>query len=141
MSDSGLAQVRSAYDVAETIDRLSKAAGDNGLLIFARIDHAAGAENIGMSLRPTELLIFGHPRGGTAVMLDRQTAGLDLPLRALAWEDEAGRVWLTYNDGDWFADRHELSRASSTAVTGLHGTLSELVAEAAGVVEEDMSVY
>ena len=75
-------------------------------MVFARIDHAAGAASVGMALRPTELLIFGNPKGGTPLMQDRQTAGIDLPVKALAWEDADGKTWLSYNDADWIAARH-----------------------------------
>ncbi len=128
MSDQGLITILSNHPVRETIDRFEQAATAAGLRIFGRIDHAAGAAEIGAQLRPTELLIFGHPRGGTPLMQDRQTAGIDLPVKALAWEDEAGKVWLTYNDAGWLAARHRLSGATAPAVdaigTGLAGLAS-----------------
>jgi uncharacterized protein (DUF302 family) len=101
MDGDGLITIASAHPVSATIDRLAAAAEAAGMRVFARIDHAAGAAEVGMRLRPTELLLFGHPRGGTPLMLDGQTAGIDLPLRALAWEDAEGRVWLTTNDARW----------------------------------------
>ncbi len=103
MDDAGLVTVESASPVSETIDRLAAAAEAAGMRVFARVDHAAGAAEVGMTLRPTELLLVGNPRGGTPLMQDRQTAGLDLPLRALAWEDADGRVWVTTNDAAWLA--------------------------------------
>jgi uncharacterized protein (DUF302 family) len=87
--------------------------------VFARIDHAEGAAQVGMTLRPTELALFGNPRGGTPLMQDRQTAGIDLPLKALAWEDAEGHVWLTYNEATWLAQRHHLGAGSSGAVLAL----------------------
>jgi uncharacterized protein (DUF302 family) len=87
--------------------------------VFARIDHAAAAAQVGMALRPTELLLFGHPRGGTPLMQDRQTAAIDLPLKALAWEDAEGHVWLTSNEPAWLARRHQLGAGSSAAVAAL----------------------
>ncbi len=110
MSAHGLTSVESRYSVAETIDRLADVAVAAGLLIFARIDHAQGASDAGLVLRPTTLLIFGHPTGGTPLMQENQVVGIDLPVKALAWEDEDGRVWLTYNDATWMADRHSLER-------------------------------
>jgi uncharacterized protein (DUF302 family) len=93
MSENGMTAIPSAYPVPETIDRLERTATSRGLTVFARIDHGAGAAKVGMALRPTVLVLFGHPRGGTPLMQERQTAGLDLPLKALAWEDAEGRVW------------------------------------------------
>ena len=106
--------------VGETIDRLVETVTAAGMRVFARIDHAAGAAEVGMELRPTEVVLFGHPRGGTPLMQDRQTAGIDLPLKALAWEDEHGAVWLTTNDPQWLARRHGLGEPSRQAVAALH---------------------
>ncbi|HWE64087.1 MAG TPA: DUF302 domain-containing protein [Chloroflexota bacterium] len=119
MSDQGMSTIPSAFSVRETIDRLEQLATSRGLRVFARIDHAAGAAQVGMALRPTELVLFGHPRGGTPLMQDQQTAGIDLPLKALAWEDAEGRVWLTYNEASWLAQRHQLGAGSSAAVAAL----------------------
>jgi uncharacterized protein (DUF302 family) len=94
VSNNGLITVASRFGVGETLDRLMTALNGAGLRVFARINHANNAEEVGMKLRPTELLIFGHPKGGTPLMQDKQTAGIDLPVKALAWEDEEGRVWL-----------------------------------------------
>ncbi len=118
-SDNGLVTIASAFPVAETIDRLAAAVTAKGLTVFARIDHAAGAVAAGMALRPTELLIFGHAKGGTPLMQDRQVAGIDLPVKALAWEDETGTVWLTTNDAGWIAERHGLRAASAQAVAAM----------------------
>lgn len=125
MRTSGLVTVRSQYSVAITIDRLAAAATEAGLMVFARIDHGQGAADVGLELRPTELLLFGHPRGGTPLMLEQQTAGIDLPLRALAWEDDENTVWLTYNDADWLAERHGI--APSPAVTAIAQGVETLV--------------
>lgn len=102
----GLVEVKSAHGVKETITRFEIVAKERGLIIFARIDHAAGAQKIGKTLRPTELLIFGSPQGGTPLMECAQTSGIDLPLKALAWEDAAGQVWLGYNDPQYLVTRH-----------------------------------
>jgi len=126
----GLVTIESHVAVAETIDRLARAAEDAGLRVFVRVDHAAGAAEVGLELRPTQLLVFGNPRGGTPLMLDRQTAGIDLPVRALAWEDEEGRVWLTYNDAEWIAERHRLGRISAPAVAAMNAGLALLAGKA-----------
>ncbi len=132
MADNGLVSIESRFGVAETIDRLVAAVTGAGLRVFARIDHAAGAREVGAALRPTELLIFGHPKGGTPLMQDRQTAGIDLPLKALAWEDEQGKVWLSYNDVRWLAERHGLGGASRDAVAAIVAGTEKVIAVAAG---------
>ena len=132
MTENGLVSVESRFGVAETIDRLVETVISAGLRVFARIDHAAGAHEVGATLRPTELLIFGHPKGGTPLMQDRQLAGIDLPIKALAWEDEQGKVWLSYNDAHWLAERHDLSDASRDAVAAIAAGMQKVVAAAAG---------
>ena len=125
-SDNGLITIASKFSVRETIDKLAAAATSAGLRVFARIDHAAGASQVGMELRPTELLLFGNPRGGTPLMQDRQTAGIDLPVKALAWEDEHGAVWLTYNEAAWIAARHGLGASSKSAVDAIEAGIESL---------------
>jgi uncharacterized protein (DUF302 family) len=132
MTDDGMVTVPSERSVRETIDRLAAVVAAVGLQVFARIDHADNAAQVGMSLRPTELLIFGHPRGGTPLMQERQTAGIDLPVKALAWEDEAGQVWLTYNTGAWIAARHGLGATSATAVAAIDAGLAKVVGQVTG---------
>ncbi len=102
----GLVSVVSPRSAAETMTRLEGIVKERGLNVFARIDHAAGATKIGKTLRPTELLIFGNPQGGTPLMECAQTAGIDLPLKALVWTNEAGKVMLSYNDPAYLAKRH-----------------------------------
>ncbi|TPI50095.1 DUF302 domain-containing protein [Mesorhizobium sp. B2-9-1] len=133
MTENGLVSVESRFGVAETVDRLVETVTGAGLRVFARIDHAAGAREIGAVLRPTELLIFGHPKGGTPLMQDRQLAGIDLPIKALAWEDEQGKVWLSYNSPHWLAERHGLGDASRDAVAAIAAGMQKVVAAAAGV--------
>jgi uncharacterized protein (DUF302 family) len=106
MSDNGLITVPSAHGVKETIDRFELGVKSKGMTVFARIDHAAGAKEVGLMLRPTETLIFGNAKAGTPLMQSYQTIGIDLPLKVLAWEDAAGKVWLSYNDPAWLAARH-----------------------------------
>jgi uncharacterized protein (DUF302 family) len=136
MADNGVVSVESRFGVAETIDRLVEAVTHAGMRVFARIDHAAGAHEVGAELRPTELLIFGHPKGGTPLMQDQQTAGIDLPIKALAWEDGQGRVWLSYNDVQWLAERHGLGDASSSDVAAIAAGTKKLVATATGAGPE-----
>ncbi len=102
----GLIAFKSPYEVSETQDRLEALVAKKGMTIFARIDHAAGAAKVGKTLRPTQVLIFGNPKGGTPFMQCAQTLGIDLPLKMLAWQDEAGQVWLAYNDPAFLARRH-----------------------------------
>jgi uncharacterized protein (DUF302 family) len=130
MEPSGIVTVASRLGVKETIDRLADLVQRAGLLVFARIDHGAGARDVGLELRPTELLIFGNPRGGTPLMQDRQLAGIDLPVKALAWEDESGKVWLSYNDAEWIARRHGLGAASAEAVGAIAAGMAKSIAAA-----------
>ncbi|MCB1906561.1 MAG: DUF302 domain-containing protein [Rhodocyclaceae bacterium] len=124
----GLIVVESAHPVATTMDRFEKSAVGKGMKVFARIDHAAGANSIGRDMRPTELLIFGNPKGGTPFMACAQSVGIDLPLKALVWEDGAGKVWLGYNDPVWIAARHD---AGDCPVTGNIAAALKAFAEAA----------
>jgi uncharacterized protein (DUF302 family) len=94
MSVDGLTTIASSFAPEETLDRLEAQIKARGLTVFARVDHAAGATAVGMALRPTEVVLFGNARGGTPLMQDKQTAGIDLPLKYLVWQDEAGKTWL-----------------------------------------------
>jgi uncharacterized protein (DUF302 family) len=116
MSENGLITLPSAFGAKETIDRLVSEVKAKGMAVFARVDHAAGATAAGLTLRPTELLIFGNAKGGTPLMQAKQTIGIDLPLKALAWEDAGGKVWLSYNEPEWLARRH--GEAALQDVTG-----------------------
>ncbi|WP_372964036.1 DUF302 domain-containing protein [Marinobacter sp.] len=108
----GLIVMKSPFSAGETMDRLEKVVKERNLTVFARIDHAAGASKIDKSLRATELLIFGNPQGGTPLMECAQTTGIDLPLKALVWEDESSQVWLGYNDPAFIAQRHHVSECA-----------------------------
>jgi len=127
MPGDGLITVASGFSVRETVDRLVAFATSHGLMVFARIDHAEDAAKAGLQLRPTELLIFGHAKGGTPLMAEVQTAGIDLPLKALAWQDADGKVWLTHNDAAWIAQRHGLGPASAQAVKAMAAGLAAAV--------------
>lgn len=103
---AGLTTMASSFGLAQTIDRLESAIHEKGLTIFARIDHAAGAAEVGSTLRPTTLITFGDARGGTPLMQSVQTAGIDLPLKVLIWEDAASKTWVSYDEPSWIAQRH-----------------------------------
>ena len=130
MATNGLTIVQSNFGVKETMDRLEVEVKAKGLTVFARIDHASGAAEVGMQLRPTELLIFGNARGGTPLMQANQTVGIDLPLKALVYEAAAGKIWLAYNNPSWIAQRHELGTKASAVVQALTNALEALVANA-----------
>ena len=132
MAENGLVTVASTHSVKETIDRLEAAVKAKGLTVFARVDHAAGASAVGMPLRPTELLIFGNAKGGTPLMQAAQTIGIDLPLKALAWEDAAGKVWLSYNDPAWLAGRHGIAPQTAPVTQNLATALAAFTKHAAG---------
>jgi uncharacterized protein (DUF302 family) len=108
LAESGLVTVRSNFSVRETGNRLAWLLEEKGMRIVARINHAAGAASVDMMLRPTELLIFGNPKVGTPLMQCEQTVAIDLPQKMLIWEDESGTVWLTYNDPQYLAERHNI---------------------------------
>lgn len=130
MSNNGLVSVQSRVSAKETLDRLLAALATRKLTVFARIDHAAGAASVGLPLRPTELVIFGNAKGGTVLMQDRQSAGIDLPLKVLVFEEADGKAWLTYNDPVWIAERHGLGAASAAAVQAMAELLGAIAREA-----------
>ena len=109
---NGLVNVKSSHDVKTTADRLESILNQKGMKVFIRINHAAGAANIGKKLRPTELIIFGNPKVGAPLMQCSQSVGVDLPQKALIWQDDKGLVWLTYNNPDYLAGRHGLKECS-----------------------------
>ncbi len=123
MAADGLITIPSAFGPAETMRRLEAEVKAKGMTIFAHVDHAAGAAAAGMPLRPTDLLIFGAARGGTPLMEMAQTIGIDLPLKALIWQDAAGATWLSYNDPDWLAERHGLKPLPATSLNALSAAL------------------
>jgi uncharacterized protein (DUF302 family) len=132
MSGDGLVTLPSLHDFVTTLGRLTAALEAKGLAIFARIDHAAGAASVGLALPPTTLLVFGNPAGGTPLMQAAQTAGIDLPLKALVWQDADGAVRVTYNDPAWIAARHRLGGAAAHAVAALTSALDGLARHATG---------
>ncbi len=130
MAISGFIAIQSGFGPRETLDRFEAAIKVRGMSVFARIDHAAGAAAVGLTLRPTELLIFGNPKAGTALMLAAQTSGIDLPLKALSYQDETGKTWLAYNDPNWIAARHGLTGPAAAAAEPMAAALGALVKQA-----------
>lgn len=105
---NGLINLLSPYPVPETLKRVQSAVQSHGLTIFCLVDHGGEAAKVGLEMHPTELLIFGNPKGGTPLMLASPTVAIDFPLKALVWEDADGKVWLTYNSPDYLRQRHNL---------------------------------
>jgi uncharacterized protein (DUF302 family) len=132
MSDDGLITIASKLSVKETIDRLASTVTSKGMTVFGRVDHSSGAAQVGMPLRPTEVLIFGNAKGGTPLMQAKQTTGIDLPLKALAWEDADGKVWVTSNDPAWLARRHGLGADVNANVEALRAGLAAVTKAAVG---------
>ena len=130
MLADGLVTVASTFDVPTTLERLTQALEAKGITIFARVDHAAGAASVGLPLRPTTLVIFGNPVGGTPLMQAGQTTGIALPLKILVWQDVDGSVRLSYNDPAWIATRHGIGNDAQAAVSALTGALATLVRQA-----------
>jgi uncharacterized protein (DUF302 family) len=126
MAADGLVTVRSAYGPNETMNRFEAGVRAMGMTVFAHIDHAAGAAGAGLSLRPTDLLIFGNAKGGTPLMQLDQMIGIDLPLKALVWQDASGNTWLSYNDPSWLARRHALGNEADATVAAMTAALGAL---------------
>jgi uncharacterized protein (DUF302 family) len=126
MAADGLTSIRSSYGPNDTINRVEAEVKARGMTVFARIDHAAGAAQAGLSLRPTELLIFGNAKGGTPLMQSIQRIGIDLPLKALAWQDASGNAWLSYNDPSWLAKRHGLGHEVEGTVRAMSAALDAI---------------
>jgi uncharacterized protein (DUF302 family) len=132
MTPEGLRIVSSRGSVPDTLARLEHALQTRGITVFARIDHAAGASAAGLSLRPTQLVIFGNPKVGTPLMQSAQTIGIDLPLHVLVWEEGSGRASIGYNEPAWLAGRHGVDRSLPEIAT-MTQLLRTLVTEASGL--------
>jgi uncharacterized protein (DUF302 family) len=133
MTTAGLITLPSNFGAKETADRVAAAAIERGMAVLARIDHAAAAAKAGLVLRPTEVLLFGNARAGTPLMQVAQTIGIDLPLKALVWQDERGQTWLSYNDPQWLAERHGATAGTAAQVlTAMAQGLAGLAAAATG---------
>lgn len=125
----GMKVVESVHPVVKTMDRLAEKVKAAGFRVFARVDHGAGAKSVDMSLPPTELLIFGNPKGGTALMQSSATIGIDLPLKYLVWEDADGTVQVGWNDPAWMAGRHQITDKGKV-VDKVAGALNKFASEA-----------
>jgi uncharacterized protein (DUF302 family) len=126
MTPEGMVVRKSRYGPVETAERLLTAVAARGMTVMAQVDHAAAAASVGLELRPTKVIMFGAPRGGTPVMAAAQTAGIDLPLKVLVWQDAEGATWLGYNDPNWISARHGAS-AASAAIEAMAGALAAVV--------------
>ena len=130
MAIDGLITIKSSFGPEDTMKRLEAEVKAKGLTVFAHVDHAAGAAAVGMNLRPTDLIIFGNAKGGTPLMQQVQTIGIDLPLKALVWQDEAGMTWLSYNDPAYLAGRHGVGEPAKAVVAALAGALHAIATKA-----------
>jgi uncharacterized protein (DUF302 family) len=126
MAADGLKTIPSSYGPKDTMNRLEAEVKARGMTVFARLDHAAAAARAGLSLAPTELLVFGNTKAGTPLMQSIQTIGIDLPLKALVWQDPAGKTWLSYNDPAWLANRHGLGPEIQAAVGAMGAGLNAI---------------
>src|SRR5215470_11184721 len=136
MSDSlrvmeGLTSIQSSFGPKTTMDRLDAEIRAKGLNVFARIDHAAGAAEVGLTLAPTVLIIFGNARSGTPLMQSAQTVGIDLPLKILVWQDAANNTWVSHNEPSWIAQRHGVAGGEST-IDKMADLLRAIAREASG---------
>ena len=130
-SEKGMISKKSHYSVKVTLDKLENVLRKKGITIVTRWSHDAGAKKVGIPLRPTELLIFGNPKMGSHFFTSNQTAGIDLPMKALAWKDKKGQVWLTYNDPKYIANRHGIDNRPKI-VAKMTGALNNLTNVATG---------
>jgi len=130
MAAEGLVTIRSSYGPDETMNRFETEVRARGMTVFAHIDHAAGAAAVGMSLRPTDLLIFGNAEAGTPLMQSAQTIGIDLPLKALVWQDAAGITWLSYNDPGWLIKRHGEGHDTEPTINAMTAALNAVATKA-----------
>jgi uncharacterized protein (DUF302 family) len=126
----GLRVMPSLHGPVETMDRLEAAVTRHGMTIFARIDHGAAAEEVGMELKPTVVVLFGNPRAGTPSMRTMRTLAIDLPLRVLIWQDDEGATSLAYNDAAWLFRRHGIADDGTSDV--MNDVLANIAGEAAG---------
>jgi len=124
-ADNGLVYVPSKYTVPETLPRLESVVTSHGLTVFARIDFSGDAAKVGLKMPPTQLLIFGNPRAGTPLMLASTGIAIDLPLKALAWEDGNGKVWLSYNKPEYLMERHGIPKELLKNISAIGGLVEE----------------
>jgi len=127
LPENGMVHLASARSVPQTLERLESILKARGVTVFARVDHSGEAEKVGLKMNPTQLLIFGSPKGGTPVMVAAPTVAIDLPLKALAWQDAEGRVWLSYNSAEYLQKRHNIPDALVRNLAGVTPLLEEAV--------------
>lgn len=127
----GLITIASRFSPKETMDRLEAEIRMRGMQVFTRIDHAAGAAESGLELTPTELIIFGNARAGTPLMQANPTMGIDLPLRALVWQDATGKTWLSHDQPTWLAQRHGIANQTAPILDRMEAMLDEMMRKAA----------
>jgi len=132
----GLITLRSQHPPKETADMLVAAVVSQGMTLVARVDHAAAAGKVGLDLRPTEVLIFGNPRAGTLLMQAAQTVGIDLPLKALVWQDDGGTTYLSYQDLGWLANRHGIASTVEPTVEKMMSLVEMVTKEAASDLDQ-----
>jgi uncharacterized protein (DUF302 family) len=125
--DKGILHTSSPYSVSETIQRLEVVLAQKGIPILARVNHSAGAISVGLAMKPTELLIFGNAKAGTPIMLAAPSAALDLPLKALVWEDAGGGVWVSYNTPEYLWRRHEFPEELMANISGVRGIVETAI--------------
>ncbi len=125
---NGLITHASPYSVVETLDRLEAILHAKNITVFARVDHSGEAAKVSLSMPPTQLLIFGNPKGGTPIMLAAPLSAIDLPLKALAWQDAGGKVWLSINDPRYLQGRYDLSDEVLKPIAGLEALILEAIA-------------
>jgi len=125
--EKGILNVHSPYSVPETVQRLAVVLAGKGIPVLARINHSAGAISVGLTMKPTELLIFGNAKAGTPLMQAAPTTALDLPLKALVWEDTDGVVWVSYNSPEYLRQRHGFPQELVANIAGIRGIVEAAV--------------
>ena len=118
---AGIERIRSTHEFAATVEKLESIVKLKGLLVFAKIDFGGDAQRAGLNMAPTQMVIFGNPKGGTPVMLAAPSAAVDLPLKVLVAQDEAGKVWLSYNTPEYLVERHGIPASLLPNLAGVRG--------------------
>ena len=124
---TGIITLPSPYSVLETLDRLESLLQAKNIKVFTRVDHSGEAEKVGLHMPPTQLLIFGSPKGGTPIMVAAPLSAIDLPLKALAWQDAEGQVWLSYNDSQYIKGRHSIPEDLLIPINNLNSLIQQAV--------------
>jgi len=127
MSTNGIVDIRSNHSVDATVEKLKSILEAKAVTLFALVDHSGEAKKVGLAMRPTQLIVFGSPKGGTPLMVASPTLAIDLPLKALAWEDADDKVWLSYNSPDYLKRRHEIPDDLLKNIAGVGAVLAKAV--------------